>query len=820
MKERRHRFTGAGTIVFNKAMFRNYFKTTLRHLLRNKVTFFFKTSGLTLSLLSLLIIAIYVSHQSSFDTFHESHENVYRVNSIREENDKAVNYSTVPPGIGPALGSGFPEVTAFARLGMSSRVMVEYQEKLFRLTGFVEADSTIFDVLSFTFLKGDKRALSQPASIVLTQSTARQIFGGEDPINKVITSTDHSDRMLTVRAIVQDFPSNSHLTINAIHSVGSLIDSNWNSWEINWDGSVHLFVRMAPGSSPEEFVAMAEPVIRKNLVKNYEQREKKFGIYLQPIARVYLDAPLKMEFHKKGNAQYIFVFSILGIFLLAIACINYVNLSIADFDTRTREIGVRKVLGARKRQVGFQVAIEAFGIIIVSLVFGVGLLYLLFPIVAHMLDPNLTFNMILNSNVIFICALTVIVIMILSTAYPSYILAIQNPVQDLKANTTYASSMNVGKTLLIVQCVISIICICATVIIGKQIGFVRDTDLGYNRAHVVSLVMPDEYPNEKVSVLKDQMSKLPGVDAVSYSYYLMPISTYFKGWYQIEKNGTMERMLVNEMFVDHSYFQTMGISLIDGRNFSVEHASDVRESFIVNETAANAFGWSDPIGKRIKVGYPGETEDIWEGSVIGVVKDFHTLSLHHKIEPVILRLQHDSWPGNSLNVRVNRSLAESLPAIVATYEKVMSGFLADVRVVEDLHARQYQNEARVFSSLQVATVVVMFVSAFGIFSLSVYMSVKRMKEFGIRKVLGASVRQIAFLHISYFLKIVVLANLVALPVAYLLMDHWLSGFAYRTNLDSMIFFLALLISCILIIISAGYSAVKAGSMNPVDVIKN
>lgn len=800
-------------------MFRNYLKTTFRHLLRNKVTFVFKTGGLTLALLSLLIITLYVSYQQSFDTFHDDYENVYRVNSIRAEDDKLVNYSSVPPAIGPALQANFPDVKAYARLGFTTRVMLQYNEKLFRMTGFVEADSAIFDVLSFTFLKGDRKALHLPGSVVLTKSTAKQIFGDEDPINKTITSPDHADRMMTVKGIIEDYPGNSHLVINAIHSVGALMDAEWNSWEITWDGSVILYVRLASVAAPDQLSDSAVPFIRENLVKSKEGGESNFGIYLQPIANIYLDTPLKMEFHKKGNAQYIYVFSLLGIFLLAIACINYVNLSIADFDTRTREIGVRKVLGAKKRQVGFQVAIEALGITIISLILAVGFLYILFPVVAEMLDPNLRFDMILNSNVILLCAIILILIVVLSTAYPSYILARQNPVQDLKANRTYGTSMNVGKTLLIVQCVISIICICATVVIGRQIGFVRHSDLGYDRANVVSLVMPDEYPVKNISVLKNEMDQLPGVEATSYSYYLMPISTYFKDWYQIEKDGTMENMLLNEMFVDHTYFETMGIRLAEGRNFSRAHASDVSQSVIINETAAKVFEWSDPIGKRIKVGHSDDTAGVWEGSVIGVVKDFHTLSLHNKIEPVILRLPFDSWPGNSLNVRVNASLAESLPAIVATYEKVMPGLLADVRIVEDLYERQYQNETRVFSSLQVATIVVMSVSAFGIFSLSLYMSVRRTKEFGIRKVLGASVKQIAFLHISYFLKIVALANIVALPIAYMLMDQWLSGFAYRTTLDSLIFLLALIISCILIIVSAGYSALKAGSLNPVDVVK-
>jgi putative ABC transport system permease protein len=278
-------------------------------------------------------------------------------------------------------------------------------------------------------------------------------------------------------------------------------------------------------------------------------------------------------------------------------------------------------------------------------------------------------------------------------------------------------------------------------------------------------------------------------------------------------------MLLNELFVDYEYFQTMGIQLIAGRNFSTLHSSDARQAFIINETAAKFFGWTDPIGKRIIVGHPDQKAELWEGSVVGIVKDFNTLSLHKKIEPLVIRLPYDSWPGNSLNIRVRNSLSETLPFIKSTYEKLMPGMLADIRIVEDLHDRQYQNEDRAFASLQVGTVVIILISAFGIFSLSFYMSVKRMKEFGIRKVLGASLGQIGWLHVSYFLKIVLLANVVALPLAYLLVEKWLSDFAYRTDLSMLIFLGVLCISCLLIIISGGYSAWKAGTVNPVNVIK-
>ncbi len=821
------RFFRPGIVLRNKfsfnlyqmPMLQNYFKTTYRHLLKNKVNFIFKLGGLTLAIFSLLIIVLYVSYQRSFDKFHQDYKNVYRVNSTRNEDGKMASYSMVPPAIGPSMKEALPEVISYTRFGVASRVMIEYNDKLFRLSGFVEADSSIFDVLSFTFLRGDKNSLRQPGSIVLTQSLARQIFGGEDPIGKVITSPDHSDRTLNVTAIIQDFPSNSHLVINAIHSFGSLGNPDLNSWKITWDGSLNLYVRLKDQADPNEAGNKMLPILQKNIGKSEDGAEKGFSIYLQPITNIFLEKTLKMEFSKKGNALYVHIFSLLGIFLLIIAGINYVNLSIADFDTRTREIGVRKVLGARKRQIGFQVALEAVIISIVALIIGVTLLYLLFPTVSAMLDSSLQFEMLMRGPAILLMGTVIVLLVAFSAVYPSYRLAIQNPAEELRSNSGYGSSMRVGKILLLIQYAISIVCICTTVIVGKQVSFVKKIDLGYDRTQVVSLVMPDEYPPERISVLKNELSRLAGVESVSYSYYLMPISTYFKGWYQIEQNDKMERVLLNEMFVDHDYFKTMGITLVAGRNFQTENLSDTRSAFIINETAAKELGWKNPLGKRMVAGYADEDHKAMEGIVIGVVKDFNILSLHKQIEPVIIRLQPGSWPGNSLNVKVQGPLSEMLPAITSTYEKLMPGFLADVRVVEDLYKRQYQDEDKAFASLQVGTLIIVLISALGIFSLSLYMSVKRMKEFGIRKVLGATVGQIATLHVGYFLRIVLTANIVALPVAYLLMKEWLDNFAYRTEVSGLLFLGVMFFSFLLALLSGGYSSWKAASMNPVDVIK-
>lgn len=797
-------------------MLSSYYKTTYRHLAKNKLNFVFKLAGLTFAFFSLLIIFIYLSFQFSFDTFHG--ENVYRVNSLRNESGNMVRYATVPPAVGPALQHVFPEIESSARVSIPNRVVIQYREKLLRFTGFAEADSSIFDVLKFDFIKGNKHALDQPGSVVLTKSTADQIFGEEDPIGKVISSPDHQHKILTVTGIIKDYAANSHLKITALHNFGALLPVNLDSWEVNWDGSVFLYTRLREGTDVEALAVKSKSFLEKNLVATEEGREKSFSIQFQPIQTIYLGEVLKMDFVKKGNSLYVYFFGVLGFFLLLIAIINYGNLSIADFTARLRELGVRKILGARKRQILFQIGFESVLFSISALLLAVVSFYLLLPQIASRLEPALTFSMLLNYPVIIMIMTSLVIMVTVTTFYPALKITNQQSVDSLKSHDV-KSKFSMGNVLLGVQYGVSILCVCATVIIGKQLSFVQSRDLGYDRSHVISLVMPDEYPGEKVAVLKNELKQLAGVESVSYSYYLMPISTYFKDWYQVERNGSLEPVLLNEMFVDHDYFETMGIELKLGRKFDINRPSDRETAFIINETGAKELGWENPIGKRIKQGHSSDST-VTEGTIVGVVKDFNSLSLHKKIEPVIVRLQYDSWPGNSLNIKVAGSPHEMLSEIVQAYEKLMPGFLADARILTDVYHKQYESEQKAFLSLQSGSWVIVIISALGIFSLSLFMSVRRMKEFGIRKILGASTPQIAGLHTWHFMKIALVANIIALPVAYIVMKQWLSSFVYQTGLSMLLFISIALGSLLVVALSSAYASYKSGMMNPVDILKS
>lgn len=824
------RFFRPGIVLRNKfsvelnqmPMFQNYFKTTYRHLLKSKINFAFKLGGLTLALLSFLVIAIYVSFQLSFDRYHKDYENIYRVNSEWRENEDMAKYAVVPTGIGQALKDEFPEVISYARLGGPIHYLIKYEDKSFRLEGFTEADSSIFDVLTFQFIKGDKHSLDRPGSIVLTQSLAKQIFGDEDPLNKSISFTDRLNITLEVTAVIEDMPHNSHLDIKALLPFNSLRDSTelaTDPWAIGIDGSTSLYLRLARNTQPEQFAAKVVPTLRKRITKSEDGIEKEYAIVLQSIKDIYLAPRIYAEFCAKGNTVYVYAFSLLGVFLLVIASINYINLSVADFHKRNKEIGVRKVLGARKKQIAFQVIIEACIVSLSSLILSIGVLYFLFPQVLQSLDSNLSFVMLFEPNVMILVALTMLLLVILSTAYPAYRLAINNPIHDLKSGSIFEKKSSTGKILLLAQFTISILCISATFIVGKQIEFIQTKNPGYDRHNMIVVYTPDRFPSEKISVIKDEFKKLSGVEAVSYSTFRIAGAGYYRDWYRVEMGGEMKQMMLNEVFFDHDFFKATGIPLVTGRSFDPNNSSDSHTAFIVNETAVREFGWDDPIGKRISSGYEETEGEKWDGTVVGVVKDFNVYSLHKKIEPLVMRLPWSDWPGSCVHIKINGPLDQTIASIKKKYEEILPGFLLDYSIIDDLYDNQYQGEKKAFTTLQLSTWIIVLISSLGIFSLSIYLSARRMKEFGIRKVLGATASQITFLHVSHFIKIALVANVIALPIAYWLMKEWLNEFAYRTDVSATLFLAVLMFSALLVLISAGYSSLKSGRMNPVEVIK-
>ncbi len=822
------RFFRPGILLRNKfsinlnqtTMFQNYFKTTYRQANKNKLSFAFKLGGLTLALFSFLIIAMYVTFQWSFDKFHRNYPTIYRVNSTRIENDKEIRYASVPSAMGAAMKAEIPEVQAYTIVSEWGWALIRYNDKLFRSSSFVEAESSIFDVFTFEFISGDKSALTKPDGIVLTETLAKQLFGSDDPMQKLISFPDRFNLVMEVRGVIKDLPANSSFDVKAIFSFGALRDKSDKgklySWDMGYGGN--LYVQLNEHAYSNKVEEKIKPLLVKNLPKSFDHREENFRVFLQPLSKIYFGEPFKWEFGKKGNAVYLYVYISLAVFLLGIAVINYLNLSIADFSFRNKEIGVRKVLGARKKQIVFQITCETIFHCVLALTVSVSLLYFVFPYVSQLFDVNLRFSSLRQRDVL-LCTLVVFsVLIVVSSAYPAYSLSINNPIHDLKKKQLIGGNLSVNNILLLAQFVISVFCISATWVVSNQLTHIQTKDIGFNRDNLLEVFMPDRYPLEKAPVLKQEIAGMAGVQSASFSYYHVTGVPYFNAWYKVESENEMKQVMLNELFVDQDYISAIGLTLLDGRNF--RDKNEFKTAFIINESAAKEFGWTDPIGKKMAVGHDKEEGGIWsEGSVIGVVRDFHTLSLHKKIEPLVMRLQYDDWPGFCLNVRYSGSEGQAIASIKKVYEKVFPGFLVDYDRVKDRYDNQYAAEHKAFVALQVATWIILLISSIGIFSMSLFLSFKRQKEFGIRKVLGASVIQIIFLHLNHFLKIGVMAGIVALPVSYFVMQLWLNGFAYQTNISSLHLVSVGLVLFVFVTLSAGYAAWKSGRMNPVDVIK-
>jgi len=362
-------------------MISNYFKIIYRHSIKKKLNFIFRLGGLTLALFSFLIIAIYVSYESSFNKFHHGYENIYRVNSIRVENEKEIRCASVPSALGAALKAECSEVKSYTIVSDFGTAIMRCNDKLFRVGSFIAAESSVFDVFTFEFISGDKAALMRPDGIVLTETLAHQLFSDEDPTHKLISFPDR-DGVLEVRAVVKDLPSNSSVDVKAIVPIGAFRhkgDGELYSWDIGYGGN--LFIRLNDQADPNDLKEKIQPILTKNLHKSFDNREKNLSVFLQPLADIYMGEPLiwELPFDKKGNAIYVYIYISLAIFLLVIAGINYLNLSIADFSFRNKEIGVRKVLGARKKQIVFQVVLETIFHCVIAVLISVGILYILFP---------------------------------------------------------------------------------------------------------------------------------------------------------------------------------------------------------------------------------------------------------------------------------------------------------------------------------------------------------------------------------------------------------------------------------------------------------
>jgi putative ABC transport system permease protein len=810
LRNKMHRPALSGAVIGS------YFLTSYRHALKDKINAGFKMAGLTLALFSLLVVAMYVSYQLSFDRYNQDYDRIYRVNTQRTENGNIEQYGIAPTAFGPMLREGFPEIETCARLDVANGSHLKYKEKVV-YSGVFGIDSTWFDIFSYEFIKGSRSAFTHPHTLVLTETLAAKIFGDEDPLQKLLT-LNNGATLYEVVAVIKDIPDNSHIKVDAFVPMTRAVP--FSAQQIISppefvDNSSVLFVKFRKGANPDRFVEHMDRALDQ-YVDRQQRAALSYKIFLQPLTSIYLDPPLKYEFTKKGSMVYLYIFLILGLFLLVISSINYVNLSLAGFMNRSREMGVRKVLGGRKSQILTQITLDTMAYCIAALIASVFLLYVLFPSIREYIEPHLKFSVITTRPFIMAVSLIVLLLIIISAAIPAAWFASNKVTNDLKGMHTSGGKMRFNHSLLLVQFIISVMCIGATLTVGRQIDFIHHKDLGIDRRNLLVLTMSEDFTTGKMIAFKRSIKNIAGVTHVSNSSFNMG-GGYWKDWYAVDVKGEMKSLELYEVFSDDDLFETLGMKVLEGRTFDAQHKTDSGAAFVINETAVHTLGLEHPVGARMLT-HP-EDSGKWEGTIVGVVNDININTLHHAVRPLVMRLPWQrNYPEYFVYVRIDGHADRIIQSIKKQYNELQPGYPLEVNFVDDAYNKSYEAENRAYASLQFGTTIILLISALGIFSLSIYMSIRKMKEFGIRKILGATAEQIAYLHVSHFIRIAALAILIALPLTYMLMGEWLKSFAYRVNQGAGSAALVIAITFLLIVVSAGYAAITAGLVNPVKVI--
>jgi putative ABC transport system permease protein len=793
---------------FMPALVWNYIKTALRVIRCHKGYSFINISGLAIGLTVCMLIVLWVVDEWSFDRFNTNANRIYR--AYRDESATQSDATSVltPPPLAASLRNDFPEIIKATRFGSWHRQLVTYKDKSFNETKFMHVDPDFFSMFSFPLVKGNPETVfSNPYSVVLTEKTAARYFGEEDPVGKTLTVNTAFNVMVT--GIIQNESLNSSLEFDflcpfVILLKESIGEDNADNWGFNSFGT---YVMLEKSVSAEN---LNQKLI--GYLKKYNEEDTD-ELVLQPLTDIHLFSNLGHDIDNRGDVKYVWIFSALAVFVLLIACINFMNLTTARSANRAKEVGLRKVVGAGRSQLIRQFFGESILIALFALAIALFLLEYLLPFFNTLSGKQLTPSWWNNPTLLFGFIGLALVTGILSGIYPALFLSAFRPIRILKG-TMHTSGANplFRKSLVIFQFALSVFLIIGTLIISRQLSYMRNIDLGFNQEHIIHLSIHGQL-HDKYESIRERFLQNPDVLHVTASMALPTNIQSSPGTPMWEGRPPDAKMEIKADFVDYDYIETFEIPLVEGRSFSREYSTDLETSFMVNEEAVRRMGLEKPVvGKRF---------GFWniDGQIIGVMKDAHFQTLHHKIEPLVFKM----FPGWLRRMYV-KFRSENVAATLSSLEKAWGGmnlgYPFEYRFLdEDFHSL-YESEATLGKIFQSFAALAVFISCLGLFSLASFIAEQRTKEIGIRKVLGSSIADIVGLLNQEFLKCIAAANLIAWPIAYLAMKAWLQKFAYRADIEIWIFLLSGAVGLIVALLTVSLQTLRAARANPVDSLKH
>ncbi|MEO1053075.1 MAG: ABC transporter permease [Bacteroidota bacterium] len=785
-------------------MIRNYFKIALRNLTRQFTYSLINILGFTAGITSVLLIMMYVVDETSYDKFHQHSDRLYRVVENQYYDGQPVFPVAVTPGpLAPALKDEYPEIIKSTRLNFNTDIF-RYKENSFTEEGaFVDRD--FMDMFSFPIVKGNADAMFDNINaMIISERLAKKYFADEDPIGKTINLNGNSEVEIT--AVMADLPTNSHIQLDYLLNTDRL-RSFWAGMDTNWgSNTLYTYVQLSEQAS----VAEVDEKIKGQIKKNNESSVT--DIYLQPMTDVHLsEVDFTADISGKGSMQYVKIFSIVAVFILLIACINFMNLATARSTRRAKEVGLRKAIGAHRSQLIFQFLGESMLVTAISIILSVLLVDILLPYFNTLSGKTLSLGIFSDWNAglefgLGLLAITLF-IGILAGSYPAFYLSSFQPSGIIKGKVGSASKGKLFRRILVViQFSVSIILIVGTFVVDSQLDFINRKNLGYAKDNIV--YMP-QVSNER-ETFKKEIERLPGTLSVSFTNQhpgYVESSTSGISW---EGQNEEETMLIHYQAVDFDYLSTMQIELLDGRTFSKDNPAD-SVAVLINEEAARIMGFDEPIGQRLSTGV--------ELNVIGVVKNFHFKSIHQKIEPLMLYYFPQRFSRTLIKV-ADGDPTETLAGIESVWQQFNPEEPFNYRFLDEDFDNMYRAEqttAKLFNGFAMLAIIV---SCLGLFGLASFTVEQRTKELGIRKVLGASVPRLFYSISADFTVLVVVALFIAVPGGWYLMDQWLESFAYSADISVWIFIAAAFIAVIIALLAVSYQSLKAAKTNPVDALRS
>jgi len=802
-------------------MLNYYLKTIIRSLFRNKFYSVINIVGLAIGITACILIMLYVQNELSYDKSFEKSDRIYRVNLFSVSDNNTYKSPRSSPPLRNVIKDEIPEVEETVRVSRYWEPVMQYKDKVFNETKWCFVDDNFFKVFSTSFIYGDPNtALVEPYTVVLTESTARRYFGDENPLGQVLSRKYNYD--WTVTGVIKDFPENSHIQPDFLGSIKSRPVNNSTNWINN---IIYTYVLLKQGASNQDVDKKLEdvvkihvgPYMKENMGVSLEEMNAKgdqYKWYTQALTKIHLDNEVLIGPESLGNSSYLIIFSIIALFILVIACINYMNMSTARSVNRAKEVGLKKSLGSNRNKLVLQFLSESVFVTLIALALALALIKILLPAFNNLVDKQLIFNYIDNFRTIPLMLIFGIVVGIIAGSYPAFFLASFKPVKIINGiHKSEGSHRNLRSGLVVFQLIVTIVLFSGTFFISKQLNFLQHSELGFNKENLLIIKNAAYLWTNKPS-FKNELLEKPGILEASNS---IEIPGRSKSGSRFFHELPSEAKGLSQLWVDEDFLKAYGIELAQGRFFEKGNPANAK-SIVLSEKALKELNIKDPIGKSV---YKAQKSEETTFTIIGIVKDFHLNSLHQELWPLVLFDNDDYLKSNGayFSVRISGDIQQGLKNIEQTWNKYADGQPLDYAFFDEDFGRLYAADVQTRKIVSVFSVLAIFIACLGLLALAAFVAEQRTKEIGVRKVNGARVSQVLYSLNRNFMKWVVIAFVISCSIAWYTMNKWLEDFAYKTSLSWWVFLLAGLAALIITIITVSWISWRAATRNPVEALR-